>query len=185
MSIVTTTTAAPPTTRSTTTLAATGVRKVPDWYSAPAGLTEELTAKFPASFGGLKDTRRLTKSGRLIIDIFVVGDPGPIEAFVHPDSVSPYSRYWYVMRPARHSYGELLTLKDQIDRRRTELKKAGASVHETGIQFVADGPRVVVFLFPDTATARRVLTRRFGADTLMIVKSRGFVVLPSFTPVRS
>jgi hypothetical protein len=142
---------------------------------APAGLSDKLLALFPAGFGGLVNTDCLTNAGRLIIDIYVVGDPAPFQTYVHPDSVSPYSRYWYVIRPAKHSYSAALALKKGIDTDGAQLAKAGAHVHGTGIGVDSGGPRVIVLLSPDTPAVETVLRQRFGTDTLAIINSSGGV----------
>jgi hypothetical protein len=168
----------------TTTVAKTACRPAPSSYAAPAGLSDRLVARFPASFGGLVNTDCLTSAGRLVIDIYVVGAPAPIQAYVHPDSISPYSRYWYVMRPATQSYSHALTLKKEIDTERAELAKAGARVHGTGILMTHSGPRVMVLLSPDTAAAQALLRRRFGVNTMTIINSRGAVHQPEYTPAK-
>jgi hypothetical protein len=131
-------------------------------------------ARFPAAFGGLVSTDCLTSAGRLVIDLYVVGDPTRIRSYLSSVSVSPNSRYSYVVRAARHSYSSALALQKEIETERAGLTKAGADVHETGIRVDATGPRVVVLVFPDTPVAQALLRRRFGTDTLTIVNSSGF-----------
>ena len=167
-----------------TTVAASACRTAPVSYGGPDGLSDQLVALFPTSFGGLADTDCLTRSGRLIVDIYVVGDPTRIRACVHPDSVSPYSRFWYVMGPAKHSYSAALALKTALDTERAQLIKVGADVHETGIRIAPGGPRVMVFLSPDTPDAQKLLRQRFGTDTMTIVNSTGLVPFPTLTPAK-
>ena len=169
---------------STTTVAAIACRSAPASYGAPAGLSDQLVGLFPALFGGLVNTDCLTGAGRLIIDTYVVGDPTRIQAYLHPDSVSPHSRYSYLVRPAGQSYRAALTLKKEIDSERAQLARAGAHVHETGIRIATDGPRVMVFLSPDTRAPEALLRQRFGVATMTIVNSSGIVAQPEYTPAK-
>lgn len=82
------------------TVAATACRSAPRSYGWPAGLSDQLVARFPTSFGGLVNTDCLTRAGPSHYRHYVVGVPTRIQAYVHPDPVSSYSRYWYVMRAA-------------------------------------------------------------------------------------
>jgi hypothetical protein len=162
--------------QSTATIPGTSCRSAPATSVAPAGLPDQLLARFPASFGGLVNTDCLTSAGRLIVDLYVVGDPTRILAYASSDSVSPGSRYSYVVRPARHSYRAALALQKEIETERADLTKAGADIHQTGIRVDPGGPRVMVLLFPDTHAAQTLLRRRYGTDTLTIVNSPGFAL---------
>jgi hypothetical protein len=121
---------------------------------------DALEARFPTCFGGI------VRTGDLSADIYVVGHHPAVLAAAQ---VLAGPAYTLTVHVSDHTLADVRSLKLRIEADADELHAAGIPTHQTGIRIVAEGPRVLVGLEPDTPEARAGLEARYGADWLVIV----------------
>jgi hypothetical protein len=132
-------------------------RHIPSWNLA--GVSGALEARFPTCFGGI------ARTGPHTADLYVV-NAEPVVLDLAQQLVGP--GFTFTLKPSNHTQAQVKALKNRIDFDHDELHAAGVPTHSTSIQNFDGGPRVVVYIYPDTADARAELERRYGTDTMSI-----------------
>ena len=125
-----------------------------------AAVGDALEARFPTCFGGI------VRTGAHSADVYVVGQYAPVLVLARQLAGPTFT---IAMRASDHAIADVRALKQRIDDDADELHAAGIPTQQTGIIIVAEGPRVLVGLDPDTPLARAALEARYGANWLVIM----------------
>ena len=124
-----------------------------------AALRDALEARFPTCFGGV------VRTGPSSADIYVVGSHAPVLVLAQ-QLMGP--TFTIAMRASDHAVADVRALKAQIDADADELHAAGIPTQDTGIRMVAEGPRVLVGLWPYTQAGVTALEARYGTGWMDI-----------------